>query len=148
MQGQDQKAEPPYGADVLRLWVASTDSVGDVSIGPQILSQVSAMRPACPRILIRLSWEPNGARRLRNSSVAAPSGVYTLFILPVPSALRAHTDRRVRRQSAITSCAANHFFVYRFRRQRTCTGSCASPCGTSSATSPTSTLHVMRCACR
>ena len=39
--GQDQKAEPPYGADVLRLWVASVDSIGsDVSIGQQILAQV------------------------------------------------------------------------------------------------------------
>ena len=38
--GQDQKAQPPYGADVLRLWVSSVDSVGDVSIGPQILAQV------------------------------------------------------------------------------------------------------------
>lgn len=39
--GVDQKAEPPYGADVLRLWVASVDSIGsDVSIGPQILEQV------------------------------------------------------------------------------------------------------------
>ena len=39
--GQDQKTQPPYGADVLRLWVSSVDSVGDVAIGPQILSQVT-----------------------------------------------------------------------------------------------------------
>lgn len=43
--GSDQKAEPPYGADVLRLWVASVDSIGsDVSIGPQILEQVGDCR--------------------------------------------------------------------------------------------------------
>ena len=48
--GQDQKAEPPYGADVLRLWVASVDSIGsDVSIGPQILEQArSARSPESP----------------------------------------------------------------------------------------------------
>ena len=73
MQGQDQKAEPPYGADVLRLWVASTDSVGDVSIGPQILSQVSAMRPACPRILIRAElgakWSQTSAKLVSGCAI-------------------------------------------------------------------------------
>lgn len=35
------QAEPPYGADVLRLWVASVDATGgDVGIGPGILNQV------------------------------------------------------------------------------------------------------------
>ena len=38
--GKDQKAEPPYGADVLRLWVSSVDYTSDVSIGKKILSQV------------------------------------------------------------------------------------------------------------
>jgi isoleucyl-tRNA synthetase len=33
--------EPPYGADVLRLWVSSVDATtGDVGIGPTILAQV------------------------------------------------------------------------------------------------------------
>lgn len=33
--------DPPYGADVLRLWVASVDATtGDVSVGPTILAQV------------------------------------------------------------------------------------------------------------
>eukprot|EP00891_Asterochloris_glomerata_P006431 jgi/Astpho2/6431/fgenesh1_pm.00094_%23_1_t len=39
--GKDQKAEPPYGADVLRLWVASVDYTQDVVIGGRILTQVS-----------------------------------------------------------------------------------------------------------
>jgi len=39
--GKNQKTEPPYGADVLRLWVASVDFTGDVSIGPGIVSQVA-----------------------------------------------------------------------------------------------------------
>ncbi|KAK9805259.1 hypothetical protein WJX72_009336 [[Myrmecia] bisecta] len=39
--GKDVKAEPPYGADVLRLWVASVDFTTDVLIGSNILDQVS-----------------------------------------------------------------------------------------------------------
>jgi isoleucyl-tRNA synthetase len=37
--GKDAKKEPPYGADVLRLWVASVDYSSDVLIGGRILSQ-------------------------------------------------------------------------------------------------------------
>lgn len=39
--GNNQKKEPPYGADVLRLWVASVDYTGDVLIGPSVMRQVS-----------------------------------------------------------------------------------------------------------
>eukprot|EP00249_Psilotum_nudum_P021805 c28258_g1_i1 orf=179-3460(+) len=39
--GKDLKKEPGYGADVLRLWVASVDYSGDVLIGPQILRQMA-----------------------------------------------------------------------------------------------------------
>ncbi len=35
--GKDKKKQPAYGVDVLRLWVASTDYMRDVSIGPVIL---------------------------------------------------------------------------------------------------------------
>ena len=35
--------EPPYGADVLRLWVSSVDYTGDVLIGSEILRQMSDM---------------------------------------------------------------------------------------------------------
>jgi len=38
--GKDPKKEPPYGADVLRLWVSTVDYSVDVSIGPNILKQV------------------------------------------------------------------------------------------------------------
>ena len=38
--GSDQKKEPAYGADVLRLWVSSVDFQGDVPIGPNIIAQV------------------------------------------------------------------------------------------------------------
>ena len=39
--GKDQKKEPPFGADVLRLWVASVDYTSDVMIGGRIISQVA-----------------------------------------------------------------------------------------------------------
>jgi len=31
--GKDQKKDPPYGADVLRLWVSSVDYSNDVMVG-------------------------------------------------------------------------------------------------------------------
>ncbi|WP_126147411.1 isoleucine--tRNA ligase [Synechococcus elongatus] len=39
--GKDQKQEPPYGADVLRLWVSSVDYSSDVPIGKNILKQMA-----------------------------------------------------------------------------------------------------------
>lgn len=37
--GNNQKTDPAYGADVLRLWVASVDYSGDVCIGTNIIKQ-------------------------------------------------------------------------------------------------------------
>lgn len=37
--GNNQKIDPAYGADVLRLWVASVDYTGDVCIGKNIIKQ-------------------------------------------------------------------------------------------------------------
>ena len=37
--GKNQKAQPPYGADVLRLWVASVNYSADVCIGDGIIKQ-------------------------------------------------------------------------------------------------------------
>ncbi len=39
--GKNQKQEPPYGADVLRLWVSSVDYSSDVPLGQTILKQMS-----------------------------------------------------------------------------------------------------------
>lgn len=39
--GKDQKKEPPYGVDILRLWVASIDYSSDIHIGPNILAQLA-----------------------------------------------------------------------------------------------------------
>ena len=39
--GKNQKEEPPYGADVLRLWVSSVDYSSDVPIGKTIIKQLA-----------------------------------------------------------------------------------------------------------
>ena len=39
--GNNKKKEPPYGADTLRLWVASVNYAADVCIGPSIIAQQS-----------------------------------------------------------------------------------------------------------
>jgi len=39
--GKNQKLQPPYGADVLRLWVSSVDYTGDVRVGANIMKQIS-----------------------------------------------------------------------------------------------------------
>jgi len=39
--GKNQKEEPPYGADVLRLWVSSVDYTSDVPLGKNILKQMA-----------------------------------------------------------------------------------------------------------
>ena len=40
--GADKKLEPPYGADVIRVWAASTDYTRDVVIGPTTLAAASS----------------------------------------------------------------------------------------------------------
>ncbi len=39
--GKNQQAEPPYGADILRLWVSSVDYSSDVPLSKNILKQLS-----------------------------------------------------------------------------------------------------------
>lgn len=39
--GKNQKQDPPYGADVLRLWVSSVDYASDVPLGKNILKQMA-----------------------------------------------------------------------------------------------------------
>lgn len=39
--GKNQKQDPPYGADVLRLWVSAVDYTSDISIGKAILKQMA-----------------------------------------------------------------------------------------------------------
>lgn len=39
--GKNQQKEPPYGADILRLWISSVDYSSDVPIGQNILKQLS-----------------------------------------------------------------------------------------------------------
>ncbi|QLE58108.1 isoleucine--tRNA ligase [Nostoc sp. TCL26-01] len=42
--GKNKKEEPPYGADVLRLWVSSVDYSSDVRIGKNIIRQLNDVR--------------------------------------------------------------------------------------------------------
>ncbi|MBD2771605.1 isoleucine--tRNA ligase [Iningainema tapete] len=42
--GKDQKKEPAYGADVLRLWVSSVDYSSDVRFGSNIIKQLADVR--------------------------------------------------------------------------------------------------------
>jgi isoleucyl-tRNA synthetase len=42
--GKNQKEEPPYGVDVLRLWVSSVDYTSDVPLGKNILKQLADVR--------------------------------------------------------------------------------------------------------
>jgi isoleucyl-tRNA synthetase len=42
--GKDQKKEPAYGADVLRLWVSSVDYSSDVRLGGNIIKQLVDIR--------------------------------------------------------------------------------------------------------
>ncbi|MDH6062947.1 isoleucine--tRNA ligase [Umezakia ovalisporum] len=42
--GKDQKKEPPYGADVLRLWASSVDYSADVRLGGNIIKQMNDVR--------------------------------------------------------------------------------------------------------
>jgi isoleucyl-tRNA synthetase len=42
--GKDQKKEPAYGADVLRLWVSSVDYTADVRLGGNIIKQLNDVR--------------------------------------------------------------------------------------------------------
>ncbi|KAG6887858.1 hypothetical protein C0992_010462 [Termitomyces sp. T32_za158] len=39
--GKDQRREPAYGADVLRLWAATVEYWRDMSIGPTVLAQIA-----------------------------------------------------------------------------------------------------------
>ncbi|KAI8062597.1 isoleucine--tRNA ligase [Gongronella butleri] len=39
--GKDKKKHPAYGSDVLRMWVANCEYTRDVSIGPNIIAQMS-----------------------------------------------------------------------------------------------------------
>ncbi|MBW4691919.1 MAG: isoleucine--tRNA ligase [Lyngbya sp. HA4199-MV5] len=39
--GKNQKEEPPYGADVLRLWVSSVDYTSDMRLGKTVLKQMA-----------------------------------------------------------------------------------------------------------
>lgn len=54
---QDESAEPPFGADILRWWVAESNVFTEVTLGPSALSaarediskvSAAALVPGCP----------------------------------------------------------------------------------------------------
>lgn len=65
--GKDQKAQPPYGADVLRLWVASVDYATDVQVGMQLLDAVLPALmsdvPTAPGLRGVFLWPASSERR-------------------------------------------------------------------------------------
>ncbi len=75
--GKNLKEAPAYGADVLRLWVASVDYNSDVLIGDRILSQVLV-------ILESLS-QPYGPQlchsQVIHALITSQSGVWSLMCL-------------------------------------------------------------------
>ena len=79
--GKNLKEAPAYGADVLRLWVASVDYNSDVLIGDRILSQV-LLNPMllvitnhCHRLIIPCCIHSSALGRLfsRFPAVSKPS---------------------------------------------------------------------------
>ncbi|OUC15717.1 MAG: isoleucine--tRNA ligase [Alkalinema sp. CACIAM 70d] len=42
--GKNQQQEPPYGADILRLWISSVDYTNDMPLGKNILKQLNDVR--------------------------------------------------------------------------------------------------------
>jgi isoleucyl-tRNA synthetase len=42
--GKNQQQEPPYGADILRLWISSVDYTNDIPLGKNILKQLNDVR--------------------------------------------------------------------------------------------------------
>lgn len=100
--GKDQKRDPPYGADVLRLWVASADYSSDVIIGPGILKQTADMY-----------------RKLRGTLrfLLGNLGDYDPAAHAVPYAQLPSVDRfALSRLSALLSDAAAGYEAYQFAR--------------------------------
>lgn len=85
--GKNQKTEPPYGADVLRLWVSSVDYSGDVSVGPNILRQVcmDAGHEGPP---------PRGCGR--STCLLGPSGVLSWLLAYMPCLQISDAYRKLR----------------------------------------------------
>lgn len=83
--GKDAKKDPPYGADVLRLWVASVDYSSDVLIGGRILGQASAQASAVSMASVALAWLLSPGRpqqRPQRCCGAAPARERSLLACP------------------------------------------------------------------
>jgi isoleucyl-tRNA synthetase len=86
---QDRKKQPPYGADVLRLWVATVEYGTDMNIGPTIIAScmemVRRVRNSARFILGNLGsggeehWE-----RVTKNDLGLVSGSEALGLIPCP----------------------------------------------------------------
>lgn len=123
--GKDAKKEPPYGADVLRLWVASVDYSSDVMIGPRILGQVRGWAGGMMVGGGGRSVAIDGYRMLMPLSMV---GVLCWSCRWLPY-----------------TCGAVCQYAAILRRWPTCTASCASRCGSCWATSQTLTPRSTPC---
>lgn len=85
--GKDQKKEPPYGADVLRLWVSTVDYSSDVSIGPNILKQVCA-RPRVSLTPRLAAWPPGCSAAGRIAPGCARFWGHVLYLIPTHASSR------------------------------------------------------------
>lgn len=70
---QDAKKDPPYGADVLRLWVASVDYSSDVLIGGRIISQVGVLVAAGIASSLCSAELCNGRCSMQRETLSQPS---------------------------------------------------------------------------
>ncbi len=101
--GKDQKQEPPYGADVLRLWVSSVDYSADVPVSKTILNQMGDV-----------------SRKIRNTARFLLSNLYDFDPAKdaVPFAQLPELDRyllhRLREVCLEITDAFNNFQFFRF----------------------------------
>jgi len=69
--GKNAKVDPPYGADVLRLWVASVDYTADVRLGKNALKQVFEQYRKLRNTLRYMAGNVNGAPTRGTDAFAA-----------------------------------------------------------------------------
>lgn len=100
--GRDQKKQPPYGADLLRLWVSSVNYSADVPIGPTILSQLA-----------------DAYRKIRNTARFLLGNLYDFDLAQhgVPYAQLPELDRYLlHRMAAVFDEVTAGFETYQFYR--------------------------------
>ena len=127
--------DPPYGADVLRLWVASVDYSSDVLIGGRILSQVGVPGNACSACLyIANGSAPASLLAHRCCPPSPASHPFTLLAVLLLLLLLLLPTRSAAGSPPPLSCCSPSpnplALLLLYRRWPTCTARCASRCAT------------------